>query len=410
MRRFMHVALPMLLIALLGISADASAAGLRGGGGMRNGNGGGGGGGGNGNGNGNGNNNRNNKEEMTEFRWHSSFSEASSSARGNDAPVMVVLRRPGNIDDSKLIDKMASWPMAQELSKESFSATKLSADSPEGKALIARLKLKVMPAIAWLDQYGNAILGQGLPDSVQPLAAVAQGWKNTLAGIEKFFKDHQARGEKYLNNGKLREAYLEFSVLAPFKGPLPEAAKTALDKVKERWTQLLDMAAAMPAESLSREAIFKGLRRDTQGLDFAAVLELAMQKGGAAQIAATDKPVAPAEEKSLSEVVSSRVSISERDNDDGALDYRCLEGKSDERYKQVEQMLKDAVVEYKKATADSADRGPARNELLKSAHAKFEKSLTLLDAAAAGKPSGDVEKLMEKTSMLMYGTLKYQTL
>lgn len=371
---------------------------------------GGGGGGGKGGLNNGRNNNNNNKENDSEFKWYSSQSDASMSAKSADAPVMIVLRRPGNPDDTKMIDKMASWPMAQELSQESFSASKLSADSPEGKSLLARLKIKTLPAIAWLDQYGNAILGQPMPDNVQPISAVIQNWKNTLAGIEKFFKDHQARGEKYLNQSRLREAYQEFSIAAPFKGPLPEAAKAALDKVKERWTQLLDLAAAMPAESVSRAAIFKGLRRDTQGLDFGAVLELAIQNGGTGkQVAAADKPAA-AEEKSLSEVVSSRVSISERDSDDGALDYRCLEGKADERFKQVEQMLKEAVGEYKKATAENMERGPARNELLKSAHAKFEKSLTLLETASAGKPAGDVEKLMEKTSMLMYGTLKYQTL
>jgi hypothetical protein len=404
MNRLTNATLPLLLIAVLGLSANVFAAGAKaGGGGMR-------GGGGKGGLNNGRNNNNNNKENDSEFKWFSSQSDATTSAKSADAPVMVVLRRPGNPDDTKMIDKMASWPMAQELSQESFSAMRLSADSPEGKSLLARLKIKTLPAIAWLDQYGNAILGQAMPDNVQPISAVIQNWKNTLAGIEKFFKDHQARGEKYLNQSRLREAYQEFSIAAPFKGPLPEAAKAALDKVKERWTQLLDLAAAMPAESVSRAAIFKGLRRDTQGLDFGAVLELAIQNGGTGkQVAAADKP-GPAEEKSLSEVVSSRVSISERDNDDGALDYRCLEGKADERYKQVEQMLKDAVVEYKKATAESMERGPARNELLKSAHAKFEKSLTLLETASAGKPAGDVEKLMEKTSMLMYGTLKYQTL
>ena len=73
-------------------------------------------------------------------------------------------------------------------------------------------------------------------------------------------------------------------------------------------------------------------------------------------------------------------------------------------------LFRSGMADYKRATADSAERGPARNELLRNAHAKFEKSLNILESACDGKPDAQLEKLMEKTSMLMYGTLKYQSL
>jgi len=66
-------------------------------------------------------------------------------------------------------------------------------------------------------------------------------------------------------------------------------------------------------------------------------------------------------------------------------------------------------MEFRKATADSAERGEARNGLLRNAQAKFEKALALLEWAGMGKPDAQTEKLIERLSLLIYGCLKYQT-
>ena len=370
------------------------------------------------------NNDRRNNEEQRNVGvdWEDSLGAAISSAGQDAIPVMAVIRRNLVQEDQKAVDRMASWPQMIQLSQESVAPIKLSAEGPEGKDLITRLGIKTLPAIAWLDPYGNPIMGQPLPDSAAPIAGVVAGWSNTMNGIQKYFKDHETRGEKFLARGKLREAYLEYSFGAAFKGPDAERAKAGQAKVKERWQQLLDYASTLPAESPTKLAVVKGLRKDAHGTDFAAQMETSIAKTNPPAVVAAPavteaKPAAllvAAETKSLTEMISSSARLSstiDRESvDDTSVDTRALKTNGDKRFAEADKLLQDGMVEYKKATADSTERGPARNELLKSAHAKFEKSLSLLEQASAGKPDAQVEKLMEKTSMLMYCTLKYQSL
>jgi len=370
-----------------------------------------------------------------EMDWSPSLREALTEAQQEQLPVMVLIRRAGE-EDLKLAAKLASWPQLAELSDKGLCAVKLFAEVGEGAKLIKRLNLKTLPAIAWLDKYGNPVLGMPVPDSVQPIAGVVGSWPSQLANIERFFKDHQGRAEKYLARGKLREAYLEFSLGAPFKGPEAEKAKAGKKHVADLWKKMAESVAALPAESRGRNAIVSGLRHDTLGTDFAEEIEHAMARSVAAPgadvaaapagdpatapvpkpvDAAASKPVIPnTEEKSLAEVVSASASLGssiERSGaEEGMLDYKFLASRPAEPYRQVEKLLQDGMLDYKKATADGTDRGPARNELLKAAHQKFDKSMSVLDGVLGGKPDAQAEKLMVKTSMLMYGCLKYQSL
>ena len=72
--------------------------------------------------------------------------------------------------------------------------------------------------------------------------------------------------------------------------------------------------------------------------------------------------------------------------------------------------MQQGYADYKKAIADSSDRGPARNQLLKSAHTNFEQALTMMEQAKGAKADTALDKVMERASMLMYGSLKYQSL
>lgn len=375
-----------------------------------------------------GDNNDNNNDEM---RWYGSLAAAVEAAKEDGIPVMAVLRRVGNLDDQKTVERLASWPQAAQLSKEGLAAVRLNAEGSKAEELSAKLKLPSIPGIMWLDHYGNPILGQAMPGGAPALASVTANWKSTLGNIDRFFKDHNGRGERCLEKGKLREAYLEFACVAPFKGPEPERAKSGQQKTRERWGQLLQVAGNFPADSHSRGAIIRGLRRDVLGTDYAAGLEEALQKVGApAPIAAADKPAAsvpdavaaagapaksasvmPAvEDKPLAEVISARVAAPEQPSEDAGVDPKFLLAKGDGRLKDAEKLVQDGLGEYRKATADSADRGEARNGLLRAAHTKFEKALVLLEESVGGKPDTQTEKLMERIGMLMYGCLKYQSL
>jgi len=366
-------------------------------------------------------------QKHEQMRWFQSLAKALEAAKTEGIAVMTVLRRPGNLEDQKAVEKLASWPEVIKLSREGLAAVRLNAEGTKAEELSAKVKLPSLPAILWLDQYGNAILGQPMPETADSIVSVLANWKSTLDAIDKFFKEHNGQAEKFLQRGKLREAYFEFALGKPFKGPEPERARAGQQKVRERWEQLLKVAAGFPAPSLSRAATLKGLRADAQGTDYAAALEEAIQKTGApAQVAAADKPAGTAgavaaagltpqdpqavEEKPLTEVIRTRAGAQEQPSEDAGVDTRFLGSKSDTRLKDADKLLQDGLAEFRKATADNADRGEARNGLLRSAHAKFDKALALLEWASAGKPDAPTEKLMERVSMLMYGCLKYQSL
>lgn len=371
-----------------------------------------------------------NNPKNEEMSWLKQTSDALSEAQAQGAPcpILAVLHRAGNVDDNKVLDKLASWPQLQAAADGKLVIVlKLKSESSEGQDLIKKLNLKTVPVIVWLDTYGNPIQGQQIPDTVQPIMSVIANWKPTLAAIERFFIDHHVHGDRYLARGKLREAYLEYSFGPSLKGPLGERARTGQGKVKQHWTQLAEIAAKLPTGSRDREVIVKGLRKETLGTDFAASLEQTLQSAAATPQVAAAAPagepaarsLAPAasvmpvtDNKPLLEIVSARPqpAATERDSDETAVDSRFLGTKTDAKFKEAEKLLQDGILDYRKATAENADRGPARNELLKSAHAKFEKTLALLDEATAGKPDPQTEKLMERTSMLLYGSLKYQSL
>lgn len=347
------------------------------------------------------------------FDWQSSLGSALSWAKSDGGPVMLVISG-GSEAETKMIEKMGSWPQAIELSRGKLAAVKAKAASPEAADVLGRLNMKP-PCIAFLDKYGNPLAGMPIPETVAPISQSVAGFKTLAGSIDAFFKDHETRGSKYLDRGKLKEAYLEFSFGAPFKGADAEKSRAGKTRVEEHWLKLFDLGAKMPAGSIGQQAIFKGLRKDTFGTAFAATMEQYVKNPAlAASRGSSAAAVASAPAKSLAELArggSSMVSASRNDDgDDSVVESSFLLKSGDARLKQAEKLLQEGIAEYKKATAESADRGPARNALLQSAHAKFEKTLSLCEEATKAKPDAQVEKLMEKTSMLMYGTLKYQSL
>ena len=351
------------------------------------------------------------------FDWQSSLGSALSWAKSDGGPVMLVISGGSEIE-TKMIDKMASWPQAIELSRGKMAAVKTKVGSSEATDALNKISVKP-PCIVFIDKYGNPLAGMSIPEAVQPIAQAVAGWKTLSGNIDTFFKDHETRGSKYLDRSKLKEAYLEYSFGAPFKGADAEKSRAGKTKVEDHWMKLFDMATKMPSGSIGQQAIFKGLRKDTFGTAFAATMDAYIKNpelaanhvSGAAPAVAV---AAPAQTKTLAEMArssSSMVTASRNDDgDDSVVESSFMLKSGDERLKQAEQLLQEGIVEYKKATAESADRGPARNALLQSAHAKFEKTLSLCEEATKAKPDAQVEKLMEKTSMLMYGTLKYQSL
>jgi hypothetical protein len=358
------------------------------------------------------------------MHWYQSLGAALAAAKKDGLPVIAVLRRPSNLGDQKAVEKLASWPEMVKLSREGFAAVRLNAEGARAEELSSKVKLPSLPGILWLDQYGNPILGQPMPESADNITSIVSNWRSTLGAIDKFFKEHNGHGEKLLERGKLREAYFEFALGKPFKGPEPERARAGQQKVRARWEQLVKVAGGFPADSLSRAAAIKGLRKDVQGTDYAAALEEAIQKTGApAQAAAADRPsgaivaagLAPQEpqgldEKPLTEVIRTRSGTLEQPNEDAGVDTRFLASKDDARSRDADKLVQEGLAEFRKATADNADRGEPRNGLLRSAQAKFEKALALLEWASMGKPDAQTEKLMERLSMLLYGCLKYQSL
>jgi hypothetical protein len=352
------------------------------------------------------------RTENIGMKWQSSQAAAIQAARSSKLPVMIAIARK---EDQKLVDKLGSWPQSIEMTtKDKLIAAQVKAESAEGTELLTKLAQRA-PAVIFVDHNGNAMLGMPLPESVQPITAVVSGWPTLLTNIDKFMKDHVTRGEKYMDKGKLKDAYLEFSYGAPFKGTDAEKAKGAQVKIEELWGKLLETALKMPDNSVARTAITKGLLRETFGTSFYAEMETAIKAGKPLELRSTGAAyaakVAPA--KSLAEVARSApsiVSASRAESEDGPVDSKFLINSTNPKLKEAEKLLQDGITDYKKATADSMERGAARNELLKSAHSKFDKTLTLFEEASKTIPDPQIEKLMEKTSMLMYGTLKYQSL
>lgn len=348
--------------------------------------------------------------DNVQMDWHSSLGAAKSWAQRENGPVMLVVHK-GTPEETRAIDKMGSWPQSIELSKNKMAAIKLKAGDRDADEAMNMLKLKP-PAVAFLDKYGNPLIGMPIPEQVTSISQVVAGWKTVAGNIDTFFKDHQSRGERYLQSGKLKHAYLEFSYGAPFKGPDAEKMRSGQQKIEEQWLKLLEIGAKLPG--IAQSAIFKGLRKDTLGTTYAAAMEKYVTdpssavagRGPSSSVAA-----APMVTKSLAEVARSSVSVSAREEtEDTGLDTGILGRSENPKLKQAEKILQEGIVDYKKATAESSDRGPERNKLLQNARAKFEQTLTLCEEAQKTKSDPGIDKLMEKTSMLMYGALKYQSL
>lgn len=370
----------------------------------------------NGNNGNNGNNNRNNKDNPEDERtvdFQSSLSDAENFAENKDGPVMAFIG-DGTPNDKKWTERLSSWPQLQELSHTKMAVVQLSEKEGSGKEIATGLKLHA-PSLAFLDKYGNAMLGMSFPDSVGPITNVVAGWKGMMANVESFFKDHTTRGERLLNTGKIKPAYLEYELVAPFKGPEPTKAKEAMKKIEDQWLRLLEIGSRMPAGT-AQQAIFKGLRKDTLGTSYAASMETFLKDPNAAVAARNGggAPMVTAPAKSLTEAtrgsVSSAASNDSSEDANSGLDYGVLSKSSDDRLKKADLLLKEGVTDYKKATADGMERGPARNELLQAARGKFEQVLNLCEEAQKAGVGQGLDKIMEKTSMLMYGSLKYQSL
>jgi len=384
-----------------GMRGGGAGGGARGGAGMR------------GN-DGNGQNRRDGEmEDERNVDFQSSLSDAEAFAENKDVPVMAFIG-DGSLNDKKWTERLSSWPQLQEMSRTKLAVVQLSEKEGAGKEIAQGLKLRA-PSLAFLDKYGNAMLGMSFPDSVGPISNVVAGWKGMMSNVESFFKDHTTRGERLLNSGKIKTAYLEFELVAPFKGPEPTKAKTNMKKIEDQWLRLLEIGSRMPAGT-AQNAIYKGLRKDTLGTSYAASMELYLKDPNAAVAARNGNgaPMVTAPAKSLTEAtrgsVSSAASNDSSEDANSGLDTGVLSKSSDDRLKKADVLLKEGVTDYKKATAESMERGPVRNELLQAARTKFEQVLNLCEEAQKAGAGQGLDKIMEKTSMLMYGALKYQSL
>ncbi|MCY3022100.1 MAG: hypothetical protein NTW87_24070, partial [Planctomycetota bacterium] len=390
--------------------------------------------------------------------WHESLDDALDWAKQNKKPAMLVIFRPGNQNDVKQVAKLGTWPALVDACDEHFAAAKLSPRVPAAKAIARAAGVKSSPAVVWLDQYGNPIKTEPIPDSANPLADTVKNWPNLIGKIEKFLKERTAIGDKLLTQGHLREAYLEFSTVAPYKGPFAEKAQQGREKVKESWRTLVLASSMSPPDSRERRIVLDGLLQEVEGTDceqeirqlVAAADKTARPVGSAkgdapaippAVAAADPKPATPpaAPDQATKPGMSAAQATAASDDTD-ELDTTG-DGKSladlaatapkvpapvdaaarlpqldvlregtDQRLKETAGLLQEGIGSYKRALADSMERGPARNKLLKSAYASFDKASSIIQESTAQKPDPRLEKLLQQIAMMMYGCVKYQSL
>ena len=430
---------------VMAASHGGGGGGGRGGGGGNGGGGngnGGGGNGGNGGGMGRGNNNNNNNSNADDpermIQWQDSVDSAEQFANSGSKPVLLVIARAGNDADAKAISLFQSWPSIITASKKDFAVVRVSSGDAKAKEIIAQLSVKTFPYLAWLDQYGNAIMGQSFPDTASAVTSVVGGWKLTLDNVNAFMKDSVAQADKLLAKGKLHEAYKLYAQIAAFKGPYPDIARVGTQKVLESWKKLIALAGTMPPASHDRLSMLKGIQKETEKLDCTkAIAEaiaalpataVAAAPGAAAgqeqNVANADKPAAnksndessysetpaapAAPTTSLKQLTTAPQAVAE--SDDSNFDSHLLSSSTDDRLKNAEKSLRDGLVAYRKALADSMDRGEPRNALLRQAHDLFDQAVQAIDVVNAAKPNPQLDALAANISMLMYGCLKYQSL
>jgi hypothetical protein len=392
---------------------------------------------------------KNDPDNPNVFDWHDTLNDAEEWAAEEKKPIMVVAYRPGNEEDKKALEKMGSWPSARDHSHKDLAAVKVSADDSEIKALCEKFKVKSLPVVLWMDQHGNVLSMQDFPQVATDLDRVPAGWAALTAKVETFLKDHMDKGQKYAAQSKLREAYREFSMLSQFKGALPQLASDRRKFVAEQWTKLLNVAKS--ADKKQRAVILKGIEHETAGLDIEKDMHDAIAQVSSSEAAnaapaanaaadqppaatppapvanvtpppATATPAAPPapeapkpvvaekapEVKTLGDLANASPVINKQEADDSPMGGVLL-GR-DAKLKDAYAQLNAGMADYRKATADATDRGPARNALLKSAYEKFTAVMTVIDEAIAAKADAQLDKLEQQISMMMYGCLKYQSL
>jgi len=390
--------------------------------------------------------------------WHESLDDALDWANQNKKPAMLVIFRPGNQNDARQVARLGTWPALVDACDEHFAAARLSVRVPAARVIARAAGVKSLPAVVWLDQHGNPIKTEAIPDSPNPLADTVKNWPNLIGKVEKFLKERTAIGDKLLTQGHLREAYLEFSTVAPYKGPFAERAQQGREKVKESWKNLVLASSMSLPDSRERRIVLDGLLQDVEGTDCEPEIRrlvVAANKAGRAvgsaksdapaelpAVAAADpKPATPpaAPDQATKPGVSA-AQVTAASNDTDELDTTG-EGKSladlaatapkvpdpvdaaarlpqldvlregtDPRLRDAAGLLQEGIGSYKRALADDMDRGPARNKLLKSAYASFDKASSIIQEGTAQKPDARLEKLLQQIAMMMYGCVKYQSL
>ena len=410
---------------------------------------------GRGGGRGNGND-KNKAADDDKIDWHDTLEDALTWAKKNNKPVMLVLRRAANKSDLIQVQKFSTWPVLVEASTDRFAAVK---GAPRDAAMqqIAKLAgVKTLPVIIWLDQYGNPIKTQPIPDSVNPLVDVVKSWPALIASVEKMLKDRVVQGEKLANQGQLHEAYTELSALTVYKGPESDAARKVQEKVKAKWVSLAEMSSKQAPGSRERAVIVGGLLRETQGTDFEQEMQrlvssgekmLAQTDGPNSAVAAANpnpastaqpavpapaQPLKPAQPqkpaqiagaddqndvldatgngKALTELSNSKSASPSSAESTTAIQADFLNGSTDSQMKSAAKLLQQGMASYRHAIADSMERGTQRNNLLKLAYENLNESSNTLLAIAAQKPDPKIEKLVQEISMMMYGCMKYQSL
>lgn len=386
-----------------------------------------------------------NPDDPNVFDWHDSLNDAEETVvedKDNKTAVMAVVFRPGNDDDKKALDRLGEWPSARDHSHKDVAAVKVHADDAEIKKLCETFNVKALPVIFWMDAQGNVLSMQQFPQVASELDKVPASWAALTSKVNTFLKEHMDKGQKFAAQSKLREAYREFSLVSQFKGPLPALATDRRKFVVEQWTKLLTVAKQVDAKQ--RAIIVKGVERETVGLDIerdmhdaiaqiaapepvkpaapdanaAAPTETAVAAPPApatpaAPVATPEapKPVAaakPVEVKTLGDLASASPATTKTEADDSPM-ASALQGR-DGKLKDANGQLQAAMADYRKATSDSMDRGPARNTLLKSAYEKFGLCMTAIEEATTAKADAQLDKLATQISMMMYGCLKYQSL
>ena len=185
--------------------------------------------------------------DMSIFYWQDSLDDALDEAVTVKRPIMLVLCKSYEEADYQQVQKMTSWPYAIVGSHRDFVAARETVNKSEFKTLCEKMQVKSLPVICWMDHYGNPVTIQSFPPSGEVLQTVPQNWKSLQDKVDKFFKDHLDRGDRYVKINKLKEGYKEYGLLAPFKGPQAEKARDNKKKVKDQWDKMLALAKCRAA-------------------------------------------------------------------------------------------------------------------------------------------------------------------